>query len=103
MGGAAGFLTAEQFVRAADGPFSLGSSKSKLESKEPAELDSAAEALSNASHKLAEAMYSKTRQAGEAGAGAEGPNGGNGGGAESDGAGESKKEDVVDADFKEVK
>jgi hypothetical protein len=48
-------------------------------------------------------MYSKTRQAGETGAGAEGPNGGNGGSADTDGAGESKKEDVVDADFKEVK
>jgi hypothetical protein len=63
-----------------------------------------------ASHKLAEMMYSKTRQ-GAGGAQA----GGAGGSAEADGhtggAGEAggdapheeKKEDVVDADFKEVK
>jgi len=51
-------------------------------------------------------MYSKTRQAGAeggAGAGPDGASGGNGGAAEADGASESKKEDVVDADFKEVK
>jgi molecular chaperone DnaK len=81
----------------------LATAKGKLEDKDPEELNRAAEALSTASHKLAEAMYSKTRQAGETGAGAEGPNGGNGGSADTDGAGESKKEDVVDADFKEVK
>jgi molecular chaperone DnaK len=81
----------------------LATAKGKLEDKDPEELNRAAEALSTASHKLAEAMYSKTRQAGEAGASAEGPNGGNGGSADTDGAGESKKEDVVDADFKEVK
>src|ERR1700675_615637 len=42
----------------------LETAKGKLESKEPGDLDRAAEALSSASHKLAEAMYSKTRQAG---------------------------------------
>jgi len=34
MGGAAGFMTAEQFVRGADAPFSLGSSKSKMMAEE---------------------------------------------------------------------
>jgi molecular chaperone DnaK len=84
----------------------LATARSKLEEKDPEELNRAAETLSSASHKLAEAMYSKTRQAGGeggAGAGPEGATGGNGGAAGADGAGESKKEDVVDADFKEVK
>jgi molecular chaperone DnaK len=83
----------------------LANAKSKLESKDADEMNRAAEALSNASHKLAEAMYSKSRaQQGEPGDG-----GAAGGGAQPDGAsgGSERKsgdgEDVVDADFKEVK
>ena len=85
----------------------LTAAKAKLESKDPAEMEAASEALSKASHKLAEAMYSKTRetQAGAAGAhpgadSAGGPQDGANGGAKPEGGG---KEDVVDADFKEVK
>jgi molecular chaperone DnaK len=84
----------------------LAEARGKLESKDAEELKRAAEALSAASHKLAEAMYSKTRQQGQqadagasgnaAGAGADGASDNGGGGAE-------KREDVVDADFKEVK
>jgi len=78
----------------------LNEARGKLESKDVDELNRAAETLSAASHKLAEAMYSKTRQAQDAqpGAGGDGagPNGGAAQGAEN-------KEDVVDADFKEVK
>src|SRR4029077_11214455 len=73
----------------------LATAKGKLEDKDPETLNSAAEALSSASHKLAEAMYSKSRQAGAdggAGAGPDGGSDGNGGGAGADGAGESKKE-----------
>ena len=83
----------------------LANAKSKLESKDPDEMNRAAEALSNASHKLAEAMYSKSRaQQGQPGDG-----GAASGGAQPDGAtGDSNQksgdgEDVVDADFKEVK
>jgi molecular chaperone DnaK len=83
----------------------LASAREKLESKEPDEMNRAAEALSNASHKLAEAMYSKTRQsqAGtgpEASAGEDHADGSANGGAA---PGNETKEDVVDADFKEVK
>ncbi len=87
----------------------LTEAKSKLESTEPDEMNHAAETLSNASHKLAEAMYSKTRAQGQQGgpeAGAEqgaphdGAAGAEGAGA---GANQGPKEDVVDADFKEVK
>jgi molecular chaperone DnaK len=79
----------------------LNSARSKLESKDVDELNRAAEALSAASHKLAEAMYSKTRQGQDA---QPGPAGGDGAGAANGGGGaEDKKEDVVDADFKEVK
>ena len=79
----------------------IAAAKSKLESKDADEMNRAAENLANASHKLAEAMYSKARQGA---AGAEGHPGagaspGGDGGAEQQG----KKEDVVDADFKEVK
>jgi len=76
----------------------LAAAKTRLESQDPNELNAAAESLANASHKLAEAMYSKTRAQqgpGEAPSGAGSPDGG--------GDGESKKEDVVDADYREVK
>jgi molecular chaperone DnaK len=82
----------------------LADARGKLESKSAEEMNRAAEALASASHKLAEAMYSKTRQGGpqqgapsEDGHAAAGGDGGAGTG------GEEKKEDVVDADFKEVK
>jgi molecular chaperone DnaK len=84
----------------------LANAKSKLESKDADEMNRAAEALSNASHKLAEAMYSKSRaQQGQPGDGG----GAAGGGPRPDGAAggsehkEGDGEDVVDADFKEVK
>jgi molecular chaperone DnaK len=80
----------------------LAEAKTKLESKDADELNRAAETLANASHKLAEAMYSKTRSQQSGGPGADGGNAGDGGG-ESAGPTEEKKEDVVDADFKEVK
>jgi molecular chaperone DnaK len=78
----------------------LAAAKSKIESKDLDEINRATEALVNASHKLAEVMYSKTRQGAAGGAQA----GADGHGAEGATArGEEKKEDVVDADFKEVK
>ena len=78
----------------------LASAKSKLESNDADEMNRAAESLAAASHKLAEAMYSKARQGA---AGAEGHPGA--GAAPGDGGSQEqgKKEDVVDADFKEVK
>jgi molecular chaperone DnaK len=78
----------------------LNEARSKLESKDVDELNRAAEALSAASHKLAEAMYSKTRQAQGAQPGASGDGAGPNGGAAQ---GTENKDDVVDADFKEVK
>lgn len=86
----------------------LQTAKGKLESKDLDEIKRATGALETASHKLAEAMYSKTRQGG-AGAGPEAAHPHDGGGAEgAAGAGGREeagggKEDVVDADFKEVK
>ena len=81
-----------------------------MESKDLDELNRTTEALMTASHKLAETMYSKTRQsAGAQGAAGAGPggDGGHAGGAGGAGDGqpphEESKEDVVDADFKEVK
>ena len=78
----------------------LAEARTKLESNDAAELNRAAETLSNASHKLAEAMYSKTRQDGAGGASSQD---GADGQSANGGAAEEKKEDVVDADFKEVK
>jgi molecular chaperone DnaK len=74
----------------------LESAKKALDGQDPAEMKSAAEALSQASHKLAEAIYAKASQgqAGETDNGA-GPEAGAGSG--------GGKDDVVDADFEEVK
>ncbi|HVN29090.1 MAG TPA: molecular chaperone DnaK, partial [Candidatus Binataceae bacterium] len=85
----------------------ITAAKAKLESKEPAELDAASEALSKASHKLAEAMYSKTRESQQGGAGpqpgADGASGPHDAGNSGASQGGGKPDDVVDADFKEVK
>jgi molecular chaperone DnaK len=65
-------------------------------------IKSAQEELTNASHKLAEAMYAKA-SASQAGAGAGAGAGAHGGpSGEQPGAGK-KDEDVVDADFEDVK
>lgn len=75
--------------------------KKAIEGDDLAAIQAAQEALTNASHKLAEAMYAKTAgpqagasagphpEAGDAGAGAQ--------------AGGRKDDDVVDADFEDVK
>jgi molecular chaperone DnaK len=81
----------------------LAAAKTKLESKDAAEIDKAAETLQTAAHKLAEAMYSKTKQAGAGAQGADGPQAGADGGAQAGNGDSAAKEDVVDADYKEVK
>jgi molecular chaperone DnaK len=67
--------------------------KKAMEGDDPAEIKRLSDELTNASHKLAEAMYQQA-SAGQQKAGAEG---------ESTGHGASADEDVVDADFEEVK
>jgi molecular chaperone DnaK len=82
----------------------LAEARTKLESKEPEEMNRAAEALQNASHKLAEAMYSKTKAGSGPQAGAGPQDGGDAQSGSQSGNGEGgAKEDVVDADYKEVK
>jgi molecular chaperone DnaK len=87
----------------------LAEAKTKLESADPDEMNRAAETLANASHKLAEAMYSKTRAQGQPGGAEAGGeraaphDGASGGDGSAAGAEQGPKEDVVDADFKEVK
>ncbi len=71
--------------------------KKAIEGDDVAAIKKAQDELTSASHKLAEAMYSKTASQ-QAGAG---PQAGPGAGAQA-GAGK-KDEDVVDADFEEVK
>ena len=74
--------------------------KKTIEGDDIDAIKKAVEDLTNASHKLAEAMYAKAteqQQQTEAGAGAQG-----GQKAEQAGAGK-KDDDVVDADFEEVK
>ena len=75
------------------------------ESAEPAELQAAAQALTQASHKLAEAMYAKASgDDGAAPGGDAGTPGGDAGATGGDaGSGDDGKDDVVDADFEEVK
>jgi molecular chaperone DnaK len=69
--------------------------KKAMEGDNPDDIKAKSEALTQASHKLAEAMYQKAAQEGQAGAGAAG--------AEQGGAGAAQDDDVVDADFEEVK
>ena len=77
--------------------------KKALEGEDTAAIKSATESLTQASHKLAEMMYSQASQGGQPGAGAGGPSQGSG----TTGAGSSKQgkddDDVVDAYFEEVK
>jgi molecular chaperone DnaK len=71
--------------------------KTAMEGDDLAEIKAAMEELQQASHKLAEAMY----QQASAGAGTEGPEGPGAG--PGDGPSAKQDEDVVDADFEEVK
>jgi len=67
-----------------------------MESDNLAEIQRLSEALTQASHKVAEAMYKQASEAGAAGAAGAGPDTGNAGATSAD-------DDVVDADFEEVK
>jgi molecular chaperone DnaK len=80
----------------------IANAKSKLESNDVDEMNRAADALSNASHKLAEAMYSAQTKS-QAGGGEQAGSGADGGPSNGNPGGGTKPEDVVDADFKEVK
>src|SRR5215475_7536439 len=78
----------------------LKEAKEVLDSGDAARLKSATERLTSAQHKLAEAMYSKAAHAG-----GEAPGGGDGGAHRGNGpTGQpGGRDDVVDADFEEVK
>jgi molecular chaperone DnaK len=75
--------------------------KKAIEGDDIAAIKAAQEELTNASHKLAEAMYAKTAGQ-QAGPGA-GPEAGAQGDAGAQDAGGKKDDDVVDADFEDVK
>jgi molecular chaperone DnaK len=80
----------------------LKDAKAVLDSGDAGKLKSALERLTAAQHKLAEAMYAKAARAGGAGA-ADGTSGGAHPGGAEPGAKPGGREDVVDADFEEVK
>jgi len=75
----------------------LTEAKAALESDDTDKMKGAMERLTQAQHKLAEAMYAKASRAGAAGGDGAGPEAPQGGGAA------GKRDDVVDADFEEVK
>jgi molecular chaperone DnaK len=77
----------------------LAAAKKELEGQDAAAMKQANERLSQAAHKLAEAMYAKARQSTQGTAGASSQNGAPPG-AEAKSGG---KDDAVDADFEEVK
>jgi len=80
----------------------MARTKTAMEGSDTAEIKRTMEELQQASHKLAEAMYQQA--AGGAGAGqAGGPGAGPGPGAGGPQASSKPEEDVVDADFEEVK
>jgi molecular chaperone DnaK len=77
----------------------LSNAKQALEGQDPEAMRTAAEQLSQSSHKLAEAMYSKAaKEQGGPQTSADGQ-----GTAENNSEPRKKKDDVVDADFEEVK
>jgi molecular chaperone DnaK len=81
----------------------LAKVKKEMEGTDPAAINAATEELTKASHKLAEMIYAQAASSGgpqgpEAGPGPEGEPGQAGAGPKSDGG-----DDVVDADFEEVK
>jgi molecular chaperone DnaK len=77
--------------------------KKAMEGDNAEEIKRLADELTQSSHKLAETMYSKASQQQAPGGGGAGSGGAGSGGAGSGGAGPRKDEDVVDADFEEVK
>jgi molecular chaperone DnaK len=79
----------------------LERAKKALEGEDAAEMKSVFEQLSTASHKLAEAMYAKTAHKGPAGN--DETHAGGTGAQESGQDSSGKRDDVVDADFEEVK
>jgi molecular chaperone DnaK len=80
----------------------LERAKKELEGQDAAAMKSAAEELSKASHKLAEAIYAKASQQ-QAGQGPQPGAGAGAGQTAGDGQDRGRREDVVDADFEEVK
>src|SRR5690242_7851948 len=81
----------------------LTEAKKALEAQDVGQIRGAADALARASHKLAEAMYAKASSQPGSGAGTGGASPGPGADAEQ-GDGKAKdKEDVVEAEFEEVK
>jgi molecular chaperone DnaK len=75
----------------------IEAAKKALESNETSTIKSAADTLTQTSHKLAEAMYAKASQQ------EEGPQAETAQGQESAGGPKEAEEEVVDADFEEVK
>ena len=69
--------------------------KKSMEGEDAAEIKAKSEALTQVSHKLAEAMYQQAAQSEQAGAGAQA--------GDQSGAAAQADDDVVDADFEEVK
>jgi len=80
----------------------LERAKKELEGQDAAAMKSAVEELSKASHKLAEAIYAKASQQ-QAGQGPQPGAGAGAGQTAGDGQDRGRREDVVDADFEEVK
>ncbi|MFP4226096.1 MAG: molecular chaperone DnaK [Desulfobacterales bacterium] len=77
----------------------IGRLKKEMEGDDAEKIKSISEELTQASHKLAETMYQQASQSGEQQAGA----GEAGGGASQSQGGGAEDEDVVDADYEEVK
>src|SRR3954463_4336692 len=81
----------------------LADAKKALESNDKAQMDKAREALTTASHKLAEQMYKAAQpQGGAQGAPGAGPMPGAGAEPGSNGSGQKKDEGVIDAEYVDV-
>jgi molecular chaperone DnaK len=81
----------------------LADAKKAIESNDKAQMDSAREKLTAASHKLAEQMYKATPAAGAGGPGGPGAGGPDGAGSNGDGQAQQKKDEgVIDAEYVDV-
>jgi molecular chaperone DnaK len=82
----------------------LAEAKKALESEDTAKYEQAEAQLTQASHKLAEAVYRQSAGAGAgaAGGGAQGPGGGESGGGRAGGAKPGSADEVIDAEYVDV-
>ena len=83
----------------AEAEAAINDGKKAIETRGLSQVQGALEKLTQVSHKISSALYEKTKKSGGGGDGGSGPNVS---GAKTDGGGGKGKDDVIDADYKDV-